>query len=84
MLYSRIMGMTARQVMKILKKNGWKLDRIESSHHIFVKEGVPRAVPVPVHKGRKDSDLGFFAREILKQAGIDIKNIGRRKNDVQL
>ena len=64
------MGLTAKQVMKILKKNGWKLDRIESSHHIFRKEGVTRSVPVPVHKG-KDSDLGFFAKEILKEANID-------------
>lgn len=51
--------MTAKQVMKILKKNGWKLDRIESSHHIFKKEGYIRSVPVPFHKG-KDDDLGFF------------------------
>ena len=70
MLYIKFMGMTAKQVMKVLKKNGWKLDRIESSHHIFKKEGHNRSVPVPYHKG-KDSDLGFFAKEILKEAGID-------------
>ena len=70
------MGMTAKQVMKILKKNGWKLDRIESSHHIFKKEGFNRSVPVPVpyHKG-KDDDLGFFAKEILKEANIDPKTL---------
>ena len=68
------MGMTAKQVMKILKKNGWKLDRIESSHHIFKKEGFNRSVPVPYHKG-KDDDLGFFAKEILKEANIDPKTL---------
>ena len=66
------MGMTAKQVMKILKKNGWKLDRIESSHHIFKKEGFNRSVPY--HKG-KDDDLGFFAKEILKEANIDPKTL---------
>lgn len=74
MLYICYMGMTAKQVMKILKKNGWKLDRIESSHHIFKKEGYTRSVPVPYHKG-KDDDLGFFAKEILKEANIDSKTL---------
>lgn len=68
------MVMTAKQVMKILKKNGWKLDRIESSHHIFKKEGYIRSVPVPFHKG-KDDDLDFFAKEILKEANIDPKTL---------
>ena len=43
------MGMTAKQVMKILKKNGWKLSRINSSHHIFTKKGYDRPIPVPFH-----------------------------------
>ena len=68
------MGMTAKQAMKILKKNGWKLDWIESSHLIFKKEGFNRSVPVPYHKG-KDDDLGFFAKEILKEANIDPKTL---------
>ena len=34
------------------------------------QEGYTRAVPVPYHKG-KDDDLGFFAKEILKEANID-------------
>ena len=58
--------MTAKQIMKILKQNGWKLKRIESSHHIFGKDGC-RPVPVPVH-GNKD--LGILGERILKQAGI--------------
>ena len=56
--------------MKILKKNGWKLARISSSHHVFEKEGFSRPVPVPYHKG-KDDNLGDFAKVILKQADID-------------
>jgi predicted RNA binding protein YcfA (HicA-like mRNA interferase family) len=68
------MGMTAKQVMKILKKNGWKFDRIEGSHHIFVKKGCLRPIPVPYHKG-KDNNLGDFAKEILKEANIDPKTL---------
>jgi len=64
------MGMTARDVMAILRKNGWTLARIKGSHHIFVKEGIDRSVVVPQH-GNKD--LGRFAYVILKQAGIEEK-----------
>lgn len=38
------------------------------------KEGYTRSVPVPYHKG-KDDDLGFFAKEILKEANIDPKTL---------
>lgn len=74
MLYALDMGMTARQVMKILRKNGWKLVRINSSHHIFVKTGHDRPVPVPFHKG-KDDNLGDFAKDILAEAGIDPRTL---------
>ncbi len=62
------MGMTAKRIIKILKKNGWKLNRIRGSHHIFTKDGVQRPVVVPVHG---NTDLGKFADDILKEAGIE-------------
>jgi len=58
--------MTAQQVMKALRENGWKLKRIQGSHHVFVKEG-RRPVPVPFHG---NADLGVKGKQILKQAGI--------------
>ena len=62
------MGMTAKKIMKILKANGWKKVRIESSHHIFEKKGFNRPIPVPLH-GNKD--LGEFGKKILREAGIN-------------
>jgi len=59
--------MTAKELINILKTNGWKLDRINGSHHIFIKDGY-RSVPVPFH-GNKD--IGNFAKKILKEAGIN-------------
>jgi len=59
--------MNARQVMDILKKNGWALERVSGSHHIFVKEG-RRSVAVPLHGSQ---DIGGLARRILKEAGIE-------------
>jgi len=59
--------MTARDIMNILKKNGWKLERICGSHHVFGKPGC-RPVSVPLH-GNKD--IGNLAKRILKEAGIN-------------
>lgn len=62
--------MTAKQVIKILKKNGWKHVRTESSHWIFSKPGCNRPIPVPLHGNR---DLGILGTRILKEAGIGEK-----------
>ena len=59
--------MDGKELVKILKKNGWILDRVSGSHHIMIKEG-KRAVPVPVH-GSKDLPKGLISA-ILKQTGI--------------
>ena len=59
--------MTAKQVMDKLKKNGWHLDRVNGSHHIFKKDGANRSVAVPFH-GKKD--MGPLAKIIFKEAGI--------------
>jgi predicted RNA binding protein YcfA (HicA-like mRNA interferase family) len=58
--------MTAKQLMDILRANGWIFDRINGSHHVFVKTGC-RPVSVPLH-GNKD--IGNFAKRILKEAGL--------------
>ncbi|MCD4824658.1 MAG: type II toxin-antitoxin system HicA family toxin [Phycisphaerae bacterium] len=59
--------MTGRQLIKIMKKHSWVLDRVSGSHHIMIKEGC-RSIPVPVH-GSRDIPKGL-ANAILKQAGI--------------
>jgi len=59
--------MTAREIMNILKMNGWKLERISGSHHVFVKIGC-RSVAVPFH-GNKD--IGNLAKRILREARIN-------------
>ena len=64
MLY--IQYMTAKEIIEKLKEHGWVLDRINGSHHIYVKDG-RRSIPVPFH-GNKD--LGVLGKKILKEAGI--------------
>ncbi len=63
--------MNGKDLIKVLKENGWILDRINGSHHIFIKEE-KRAIPVPVH-GSKELPKGLV-NAILKQAGIKGEN----------
>lgn len=59
--------MRGKELVKLLEKHGWVLDRISGLHHIMVKEG-RRPVPIPVH-GKKDLNKRML-HGILKEAGI--------------
>ena len=64
MLY--IFRVTGRELLKLLRADGWQLDRIRGSHHIMVKGN--KTVSVPVH-GSKDIPQGTL-NAILKEAGL--------------
>ena len=57
--------MKAKELFKIAKQKGFKLDRISGSHYIFTKSGY--IVPIPFHAG-KDLKPGL-QNAILKQLG---------------
>lgn len=60
----------ARKLIKILKKDGFKLSRSEGSHQIFYHPDKNIIVSIPVHKG---FDLGRgITQAILKDARIDL------------
>lgn len=59
--------MTSAELIKKLRKAGWKLDRVRGSHHIFTHAERPGSVVIPHPK--KDLGKGLI-RAILKQAGI--------------
>ena len=61
-------SLTPQQVIKILEKKGFVLDRSKGSHRIYFHPETQRRVVVPFH--RKDLPQGTL-REILRQAGIE-------------
>lgn len=63
------MPLSGKELVKLLKKQGWKLDRINGSHHILVKGN--KTATVPVH-GSKSLGKGLEAK-ILKQTGVTKK-----------
>ncbi|MCM1046067.1 MAG: type II toxin-antitoxin system HicA family toxin [Candidatus Gastranaerophilales bacterium] len=57
--------MKGKELVKLLKKEGWTLDRVNGSHHIMEKDGV--SVSVPVHN--TDIQKGLL-HSLMKQAGL--------------
>ena len=57
-----------KQAIRALENLGFRLDRVEGSHHMMVKDKHPRTVPVPVH-GSKSLPKGTLA-SIIRMAGV--------------
>ncbi|MBQ6567869.1 MAG: type II toxin-antitoxin system HicA family toxin [Treponema sp.] len=53
------------ELLSLLQKNGWVLDRVKGSHHILVKGN--QTISLPVHK--EDMKKGL-ENAILKKAGL--------------
>jgi predicted RNA binding protein YcfA (HicA-like mRNA interferase family) len=65
-------ALTPKDLIRIILKKGFLLDRTKGSHQIFMHPENHKRVVVPMHK--HDLPKGtIFA--ILKQAGIDKKDI---------
>lgn len=63
---------SARKLIKVLRKAGFVHDRAEGSHHIFFRESDKKTISVPVHKG---TDLGRgLLSSILRDADISIED----------
>ncbi len=60
--------MSGKELIKLLRKAGWREDRIKGSHHILKKDGV--VVSVPVH-GNADIPQGTLHR-ILTLTGLKV------------
>jgi predicted RNA binding protein YcfA (HicA-like mRNA interferase family) len=58
--------MTGKELVKLFKKAGWRLDRIRGSHHIMKKN--ESTVTIPVH-GNKDIPKGLLEK-LLKEGGL--------------
>lgn len=59
--------MKSANLIRLLEAEGWALDRIRGSHHVFKHPVKPGIVVVPHPK--KDLGSGLVAA-ILKQAGL--------------
>jgi predicted RNA binding protein YcfA (HicA-like mRNA interferase family) len=59
-------GVLGRDLVQLLKQNGWTIDHVRGSHYILSKGG--QHLSVPVHAG-KELGKGLL-HELLKKAGL--------------
>ena len=45
-------SISGRDLARIIERRGWKLLRINGSHHIYGREGVDVRLSVPIHGNR--------------------------------
>lgn len=57
--------MKDKELLRLLQKSGWKIDRINGSHYILVKDN--QTVSLPIHS--KDMKKGLETA-MLKKAGL--------------
>ena len=57
--------MKDKDLLKLLQNNGWKVARVQGSHHILQKDGKTEVVPI---HGR-DVPIGLLTK-ILKRTGL--------------
>jgi predicted RNA binding protein YcfA (HicA-like mRNA interferase family) len=45
-------AVSGKRIAKLAEGQGWSLARINGSHHIYIKEGRPERVVVPIHSNK--------------------------------
>jgi predicted RNA binding protein YcfA (HicA-like mRNA interferase family) len=57
-----------KRLARLVEEKGWRLARINGSHHIYVKEGRMERLVIPIH-GHHDLKAGL-QRSLMKLAGL--------------
>jgi predicted RNA binding protein YcfA (HicA-like mRNA interferase family) len=61
-------AVSGKKLSKLLEQHGWKLLRIQGSHHIYGKPGSIVRISIPIH-GNKSLKSGLL-KHLLKKAGL--------------
>lgn len=68
----RLPSMTAREIVRVLKRHGFEQVR-QSGSHLILRHAAGRRVTVPIHKG-KDLGRGLLSR-IMKDADLTVEDL---------
>lgn len=64
-------AVSGKEAVRALRKLGFRLDRIEGSHHMLIKDNHPHTVVVPIHTS-KPLPRGTLA-SIIRVSGVGKK-----------
>jgi len=62
---------SGKELIRLLERHGWRVERIEGSHHIMTRPGREETLSVPVH-GNRSLKIGLI-KGILKAAGVEVQ-----------
>lgn len=74
MIMPKLPALKPREIIRIIEKNGFELDRVKGSHHIYYHKETKRRVVVPLHK--KDFPKGTLAA-IPRQVGLSREELAK-------
>jgi len=69
-------AMSGRAFARLVERYGWRLLRINGSHHVYGKPGSVVRLSIPIH-GNRPIKTGLL-RHLAKLAGISDREIDRR------
>ena len=61
-------AVSGKRMARLVEDNGWRLARINGSHHIYVKEGRTERLVIHIH-GSQSLKTGL-QRSLMKLAGV--------------
>ena len=61
-------ALSGKEFARLLESNGWSLQRINGSHHIYAKAGSTVRISIPIHGN--DSLKGGLQRHLMKLAAL--------------
>jgi len=59
---------SGKELARAVQRKGWVLARSKGSHHIFIKDGRPERLVIPIH-GNRPLKVGLL-RSQMKIAGL--------------
>jgi predicted RNA binding protein YcfA (HicA-like mRNA interferase family) len=65
---TKLPALKPREVIRILERAGYQVDRVRGSHYIMRRPGRRGRIPVPFHGGR-DIKMAVL-RSIIEQSGL--------------
>jgi len=72
---SRLPSITAKKLIRFLKKQGFREDRQKGSHLTLVNDKTNKTATVPVHTG---TDIGKgLLKKIIEDAGFTLEEFNR-------
>jgi predicted RNA binding protein YcfA (HicA-like mRNA interferase family) len=63
-----VKALSGKEFARMLESNGWSLQRINGSHHIYAKAGSTVRISIPIH-GNESLKVGL-QRHLMKLAGL--------------